>query len=754
MSKKILMDATHPEETRVAVVNNGRLEEFDFETSTKQTFKGNIYLAKVTRVEPSLQAAFVEYGGNRHGFLAFAEIHPDYYQIPVGDREKLENDLAQVHTRMLESEHTEEIQESEESEDKDVVEISSDLLEVSLSDVSDSEETLPKEALDDMDIGQSIGETFRQHLVQKYKIQEVIKKNQILLVQIVKEERGNKGAALTTYMSLAGRYSVLMPNTANAGGISRKIRNIKDRKRLRKLLEGVEIPDSQSLIIRTAGQERNKTEIKKDYEFLSRTWDDIREKTLSSNAPALIHEESDIIRRAIRDVYSKDIEEIIVQGNEGYKNARQFMKTLMPSHTKKVQLFKDKDTSLFRKYQIEEQIDQLQNIEVPLSSGGSIVINQTEALVAIDINSGKSTKERHIEETAYRTNMEAASEIARQLRLRDLAGLVVIDFIDMYDSKKIANVEKRLRESVRIDRARIQVGRISQFGLLEMSRQRLRPSVFESFTQPCTHCQGKGFIRSTESLSLNILRAFEEQGAKKNGNILHAYVPGEVAFYLFNHKRPSINLIEETYGVQIQLFEDPLMHGDQFKVLQQESGRRLKQTKQTKQSNDRDRSVETQERQKPDQASLDDTHSAPQGQKEGNSKSRRRRRSHRRHKPEAGNAGATPINQSQVQPQPQVQMNEVSKVQDTPEVTEGIKKSGRSKRRFNNRRRSKDSNVEGNKQSDGSAGASGQDISTATPKTEIGMNSSVPVPPQNTNANSEGSKKKSPRKGWWQKLLK
>lgn len=750
MSKKILMDATHPEETRVAVVNNGRLEEFDFETSTKQTFKGNIYLAKVTRVEPSLQAAFVEYGGNRHGFLAFAEIHPDYYQIPVSDREKLEKDLAQVHTQMLESEHTEE---QHETEDKDIVEISGDLLDVSVSEVSDSEESLPKEALDDMDIGQSIGETFRQHLVQKYKIQEVIKKNQILLVQIVKEERGNKGAALTTYMSLAGRYSVLMPNTANAGGISRKIRNLKDRKRLRKLLEGVEIPDSQSLIIRTAGQERNKTEIKKDYEFLSRTWDDIREKTISSNAPALIHEESDIIRRAIRDVYSKDIEEILVQGNEGYKNARQFMKTLIPSHTKKVQLFKDKDTSLFRKYQIEEQIDQLQNVEVPLSSGGSIVINQTEALVAIDINSGKSTKERHIEETAYRTNLEAASEIARQLRLRDLAGLVVIDFIDMYDSKKIANVEKRLRESVRIDRARIQVGRISQFGLLEMSRQRLRPSVFESFTQPCTHCQGKGFIRSTESLSLNILRALEENGSKKNGSILHAYVPKEVAFYLFNNKRPNINLIEETYGVQIQLFEDPLMHGDQFKILSQETARRLKQTKQP---NDRDRSQEIQEGQRIDQVQHDSSNFPVQGQKDELSKSRRRRRSHRRRKPDGGNMGTTPINQPQGQPQPHVQMAEMPvRGQESSETSEGVKKAGRSKRRYNNRRRSKEAGGEGNKQSDGSTDASGQDmIPAAPPKTETGMNSPLPVSPQSTNANSEGSKKKPPRKGWWQKLLK
>lgn len=526
MARRMLIDATHPEETRVVAIHGNRLEEFDYETATKQQLKGNIYLAKVTRVEPSLQAAFVEYGGNRHGFLAFSEIHPDYYRIPVADR----------------------IEEEDDGED-DTIDV-----EENSDDGNSVEEVGGTEGADE---AVEEAQRRRPRLKRQYKIQEVIKRRQVLLVQVIKEERGNKGAALTTYLSLAGRYCVLMPNTSRGGGVSRKIANPQDRKRLKSVLTDLSIPDGMAVILRTAGQERSKAEIKRDYEYVMRTWDTIRETTLGSSAPALIHEEANLIRRSIRDLYTKDIDEILVAGEEGYRVAKDFMKAMIPSHAKKVQPYKDEqNVPMFQRYQVESQLNQIFDPVVQLRSGGSIVMHQTEALVAIDVNSGRATRERHIEETAHKTNLEAAEEIARQLRLRDLAGLVVIDFIDMEENRNDHSVERKLKEALRRDRARIQVGRISPFGLLEMSRQRLRPSLLEAMTAPCPTCGGVGNIPSTESSALRVLRSIEEEGLRRRSRQITVRVPPSVALYVLNHKRATLAEMEENYGMHVVIETD------------------------------------------------------------------------------------------------------------------------------------------------------------------------------------------------------
>lgn len=518
MARSMLIDASHPEETRVVVVNNNALEAFDYESESKKQLKGNIYLAKVTRVEPSLQAAFIEYGGNRHGFLAFSEIHPDYYQIPVSDRERLIAESA-------------ELEESEDHENGAAVEIVG-------GDDSD-EVTRP-----------------RLGSYRNYKIQEVIKRRQILLVQVVKEERGNKGAAMTTYVSLAGRYCVLMPNTARGGGISRKIASVTDRKRLKKILDGLEIPEGMAVIVRTAGAERTKAEITRDEAYLLRLWNDIRNLTLKSTAPALIYEEANLIKRSIRDLYSKEISEVLVEGEDGYRLAKDFMRMLVPSHAKNVKSYKDPSAPLFYKYGVEKQLDDIHDPVVRLKSGGYLVINPTEALVAIDVNSGKATRERHIEETALRTNQEAAAEVARQLRLRDLAGLIVIDFIDMEVSRNIHAVERRLKDAMKDDRARIQVGRISPFGLLEMSRQRLRPSLTEASSEICVHCGGAGYVRTTEASALHALRAVEEEALQQNAGNFTLYVAAPVALYILNNKRRVIADIETQHHLDVQVAVD------------------------------------------------------------------------------------------------------------------------------------------------------------------------------------------------------
>lgn len=540
MTKRMLIDGTHAEETRVVVANDTELLEFDFETTTKSQLKGNIYLAKVTRVEPSLQAAFIDFGGNRHGFLAFSEIHPDYYRIPVEDKEALiaKSDVSdEIDEIDIDEFKNEDINDNDESDDNPV-------------------EVIGDNAEDDIaELGDAHRKRLRQ-LTRMYKIQEVIKRRQILLVQVVKEERGNKGAALTTYLSLPGRYCVLMPNTSRGGGISRKISNPAHRKRMKTIMADLVIPEGMAVIMRTAGVERNKAEVRRDYEYLRRSWDEIREQTLQSSAPAIIYEEGDLIKRSLRDVYNREIEEVIVDGEPAYKTARSLMRTMMPSHAKRVKKHTDINTPLFNLHKIESQLDEIYDPIVRLRSGGYIVINPTEALVAIDVNSGRATRERNVEQTARRTNLEAADEVARQLRLRDLAGLVVIDFIDMDESRNITAVERRMKEAMKIDRARIQIGRISTLGLLELSRQRLRPSIHEASAQICVRCGGSGYVRSTESTALRVIRAIEEEGAKNRSKSVNVKVPADVALYILNNKRDMIVSIEQRHNLKVLITVD------------------------------------------------------------------------------------------------------------------------------------------------------------------------------------------------------
>ena len=650
MAEKMLIDASHAEETRVVVVRGNRIEEFDFESEHKKQIRGNIYLAKVTRVEPSLQAAFVDYGGNRHGFLAFAEIHPDYYQIPLADRQALLRQEAEEARRDDDIEHVEtgtdlgpdsdeETVETTEETVVEVIETAEDAVETlepaSTPDLVAEAEEKPKakakrprrtkkaaaaEAATDTDSDEgnsgemaamvdtdSISEDTRGgrrnndddddddgHHEEKeviesvgaedameevpdrqvnrrprkqYRIQEVIKRRQILLVQVAKEERGNKGAALTTYLSLAGRYSVLMPNTARGGGISRKITNLPDRKRLKEIARALDVPQGMGVILRTAGANRTKVEVKRDFEYLMRLWENVRTLTLSSTAPCLVYEEGSLIKRSIRDLYNKDISEIIVAGEEGYKEAKGFMKMLMPSHAKVVQPYRDVHP-IFSRSGIEAQLDRMLVPQVTLKSGGYIIINQTEALVAIDVNSGRSTREHSIEDTALQTNLEAAEEVARQLRLRDLAGLVVVDFIDMEEKRNNRSVEKRLKDHLKNDRARIQVGRISHFGLLEMSRQRIRASVLEIDDADllASHCNGTGHVRSQSSVALHVLRGVEEYLLKNTTHNITVRTTPDIALYLLNHKRGTIIDYEERFGVQIIIEADAHVGAQHFAI--------------------------------------------------------------------------------------------------------------------------------------------------------------------------------------------
>lgn len=572
MTMRMLIDARHREETRVAVVKGNRIEELDFESAEHKQIKGNIYLAKVTRVEPSLQAAFVDYGGNRHGFLAFSEIHPDYYQIPKEDREALLRE---------EAEHAAEEERLRDAHDDD----DDELLDAHHdddgndhdrpdSDIEGDEDELEAAELvggddDTQEGGQSENaaslRSKRMALRRRYKIQDVIHRRQVLLVQVVKEERGNKGAALTTYLSLAGRYCVLMPNTTHGGGISRKISNVADRKRLKSIMAELELPPTMGCIVRTAGLQRTKTEIRRDFDYLARVWDGIRETTLRSAAPALINGDSDLIKRAIRDIYNKDIDEVIVEGEDGYRAAREYMKLLMPSHAKKVKPYADA-VPLYQRYGVEDQLNAMYQPVVQLKSGGYLVINPTEALVSIDINSGRSTREYGIEQTAVGTNLEAAQEIARQLRLRDMAGLVVIDFIDMENNSNIRKVEKAMKAALANDRARIQVGRISSFGLMEMSRQRLRTGVLEASTRQCPHCEGTGLVRTASSSALSALRMLEDEAAQGKGSRLLLRASQEAAIYVLNRKRAELAEIEERYGVVIDIFPDSETEGARMTV--------------------------------------------------------------------------------------------------------------------------------------------------------------------------------------------
>ena len=623
MPNKMLIDASHPEETRVVVLRGNRVEEFDFESASRRQLRGNIYLAKVTRVEPSLQACFIDYGGNRHGFLAFSEIHPDYYQIPVADRQRLiaeeeraareaeehprerarpmsalpaptvsepaaEGEQPEDHAEGDEHAPPEEhggsepiaaegeaVAESEALAQQDIMAEATAPVVAEAAPESESPSTVPaetpqSEAQAEEDVVEQVGgdafeevptRQVRRH--RSYKIQEVIKRRQVMLVQVVKEERGTKGAALTTYLSLAGRYAVLMPNTARGGGISRKITSALDRKRLKDLVEDLEVPEGMGVILRTAGASRTKAEIKRDFEYLIRLWETVRELTLKSNAPALVYEEGSLIKRAIRDLYNKDIDEVIVAGDEAYKEAKDFMRMLAPSHAKNVQPYRDSQP-IFVRYGIEHQLDAMFSPIVQLKSGGYIVINPTEALVSIDVNSGRATREHHIEDTALKTNSEAAEEIARQLRLRDLAGLIVIDFIDMDEKRNNRNVERKVKDALKHDRARIQVGRISHFGLMEMSRQRIRTGVLESSTVSCPVCGGTGHVRATSSVTLQLLRSIEDQLVKVASHDLIVRTRPDTALYVLNHKRAHLNQLEDRFGVSILIQSDPTLAGQQY----------------------------------------------------------------------------------------------------------------------------------------------------------------------------------------------
>jgi ribonuclease E len=529
MTKRILIDARQTEETRVVLLSGTRIEDFDYETEHRKQLKGNVYLARVTRVEPSLQAAFVEYGGNRQGFLAFSEIHPDYYRIPIEDREAI--------------------------------------IEAEVISQDDDAEDAPEDGIPETVGGESaVDEDIRpKRQVKKYKIQEVISKKQIMLVQVVKEERGNKGAALTTYLSLAGRYCVLMPNNSRGGGVSRKITNPVDRKRLKTVVGGLEIAEGMAVIVRTAGAKRTKTEIARDYAYLSKLWDEIRNRTLESQAPFLIHEEGDLIKRSIRDMYTSEVDEVLVEGENAYKIARNQMKMLIPSHLKNVKKFLE-NQPIFQHFDVESQIDTIQNPQVTLKSGGYLVINQTEALVAVDVNSGKSTRERNIEETALKTNLEAAEELARQLRLRDMSGLIVVDFIDMEDTRNQHAVERRMKDVMRSDRARVQIGSISHFGLLEMSRQRLRLSINESISNLCPHCEGTGRIRSIDTAAMQVLRSIEDEAQRVKTRVLHITVHRDIALFILNHKRTSLVDIESRFGLSIILHSDDSLIAPEYRV--------------------------------------------------------------------------------------------------------------------------------------------------------------------------------------------
>ena len=602
MTTRMLIDARHREETRVAVIKGTRIEEFDFESAEHKQIKGNIYLAKVTRVEPSLQAAFVEYGGNRHGFLAFSEIHPDYYQIPKEDREALfreEAEYAAAEAAMRAEEEIESLEgEVEDVQPPEPLDDDADDDDDHNDDSGDDEDSDGEEGQSEGEEGQEDGgrndrgrdgrnrggrrrpgsgkgrndrsdkdevTDFRRSLHRRYKIQDVIRRRQVLLVQVVKEERGTKGAALTSYLSLAGRYCVLMPNSSHGGGISRKISNGADRKRLKSVIDELGLPTTMGCIVRTAGLERTKTEIKRDFDYLARLWDEIREKTLKSEAPALIHSDSDLIKRAIRDIYNGDISDVAVEGDEGYRAAKDFMKLLMPSHARRVQQYSD-SVPLFQRYGVEDQLGAMYQPVVSLKSGGYLVINPTEALVSIDINSGRSTREHNIEQTALNTNLEAAYEIARQLRLRDMAGLVVIDFIDMEVGNHVRKVERAMRDALKNDRARIQVGRISGFGLMEMSRQRLRTGVLEASTRQCPHCEGTGLVRTASSAGLSALRLLEEEAARGRGSKLVLRASQEATIYVLNNKRAELSEIEARYGVTIEVIPDGHTEGARMAV--------------------------------------------------------------------------------------------------------------------------------------------------------------------------------------------
>lgn len=650
MTTRMLIDARHREETRVAVVKGNRIEEFDFESAERKQLKGNIYLAKVTRVEPSLQAAFVDYGGNRHGFLAFSEIHPDYYQIPKEDRDALlaeEAEHAAEEAALRAGDHDDDLDYDDHDDDAEsgveVVERDEEDDDHHDDEEGEAPARRPRKGGGDDAAVEALRQR-RLNLRRRYKIQDVIRRRQVLLVQVVKEERGNKGAALTTYLSLAGRYCVLMPNTAHGGGISRKISSAADRKRLKSIMAELTLPASMGCIVRTAGLQRSRQEIKRDFDYLARLWDGIREQTLTSSAPALVYGDSDLIKRAIRDIYNKDIDEVIVEGPEGFRHAKDYMRLLMPAHARRVKQYADA-VPLFQRAHVEDQLAAMYNPVVQLKSGGYLVINPTEALVSIDINSGRSTREHNIEQTATATNLEAAQEIARQLRLRDMAGLVVIDFIDMDHGSNVRKVEKAMKEALKNDRARIQVGRISAFGLMEMSRQRLRTGVLEASTRQCPHCEGTGLVRTASSAGLSALRLIEDEAARGRGSLIQLRASQEAAFYVLNKKRADIAEVEDRYGVTVEIVPDAEIEGARMAV--EASGPppahppKIEPLVIVDDEDDAYDEIEDEIDEEVEEDAVEETARAPRGDDdgEGRGKRRRRRRGRRGRNREEGEAG-------------------------------------------------------------------------------------------------------------------
>jgi ribonuclease E len=697
MTKRLLIDARQTEETRVITSTNDKIDDFEYEVHSRRQLKGNIYLARVTRVEPSLQAAFIEYGGNRQGFLAFSEIHPDYYRIPIEDRQKLIADVS-----------------AKTDEELDINQNINEEIEEGFS-----EEELRK---------------VKRNLYRNYKIQEVIARRQILLVQVVKEERGTKGAALTTYISIAGRYCVLMPNTPRGGGVSRKIVNIVDRKRLKKIVDDLDLATGMALIIRTAGSKRTKIEIKRDYSNSMSTWENVKKLTLESNAPTLIHEEGSLVKRAIRDLYHNDIDEVLVEGNEAYKVCKNYMKALMPSHAKKVQEYNDVKKPLFQNYNLDSQLFDIFSPKVTLNSGGYLIIDQTEALVAIDVNSGKATRERSIEDTALKTNLEAAEEFARQARLRDLSGLVVIDFIDMEDVKNRNNVEKKLKEAMRKDRARIQIGQISGFGLLELSRQRLRPSVVENSSELCSHCGGSGRIQSIEVSAVQILRSIEEEGANDNNIGVNVYAHSSVILHILNKKRDQLSEIQSRYNILIEFINDNSIIPP------------LKKLETVKKINTQNK-IQTEKKENQEGSAIND--------QENNNRRKRGKKIGRKNKKVIPNEDLSneeetknnnPINKNETKATEKTDQNEINKnIKKRKNTRENNKKSNESKSK-------KNKSVKIKSENDNTLDDEKNNINeTATTETKNPRIVQTSSPIEVTEIDNDSKPQKPKRKGWWSK---
>ena len=697
MTKRLLIDARQTEETRVITSTNDKIDDFEYEVHSRRQLKGNIYLARVTRVEPSLQAAFIEYGGNRQGFLAFSEIHPDYYRIPIEDRQKLIADVS-----------------AKTDEELDINQNINEEIEEDFS-----EEELRK---------------VKRNLYRNYKIQEVIARRQILLVQVVKEERGTKGAALTTYISIAGRYCVLMPNTPRGGGVSRKIANIVDRKRLKKIVDDLDLATGMALIIRTAGSKRTKIEIKRDYSNSMSTWENVKKLTLESNAPTLIHEEGSLVKRAIRDLYHNDIDEVLVEGNEAYKVCKNYMKALMPSHAKKVQEYNDVKKPLFQNYNLDSQLFDIFSPKVTLNSGGYLIIDQTEALVAIDVNSGKATRERSIEDTALKTNLEAAEEFARQARLRDLSGLVVIDFIDMEEVKNRNNVEKKLKEAMRKDRARIQIGQISGFGLLELSRQRLRPSVVENSSELCSHCGGSGRIQSIEVSAVQILRSIEEEGADDNNIGVNVYAHSSVILHILNKKRDQLSEIQSRYNILIEFINDNSIIPP------------LKKLETVKKINTQNK-IQTEKKENQEGSAIND--------QENNNRRKRGKKIGRKNKKVIPNEDLS--NEEETKNNNQINKNETKATEKTDqnEINKNIKKRKNTRennKKSNESKSKKNKSVKIKSENDNTLDDEKNNINeTATTETKNPRIVQTSYPIEVTEIDNDSKPQKPKRKGWWSK---